>query len=374
MVPLPAWAMVEVVPSAFSLVVVAISAYLGLRSGLFLSVVAALAVITAFSGALGLAPRLGAYFSSLHWMPVLVLPLAYFLILAFVLLATKAVTAACLRDDDAWLSPRFDRFGGGLMGAFAGWLLAGSLLVGWSMIELPAGVRPPMPSRTHDAGSWMLKMLARMNGNEKVTEGGGGLLNGDTIHGKSGGGRIDISATEPFDDVNENGRWDEHEGKPERFIDHDANGDFTKSQEVTNDVNKDQSIRDVGLLDRYWLSAWRRIRVMHPPKITSKLVDVLQKKAEKDALIYTAEVKDADPDHESRVKYSLKKDQEDDSGLLTIDPSSGEVRFLNNIDIDEKKARVRFTLIVEDPSGLTDQGEVEVTLKPPQKQAESARP
>lgn len=360
--------MVEAGPWVVTLGLVATLACLGLKSGLFLSLVGALAVVTAFGGGLALSPRLAAYFESLHWMPALVLPLAYFLILTVILLAAKAATAVCIREDDAWLSPRIDRFGGGLVGAFTGWLLTGALLVGWSMIELPDGVRPPTPSSTHDAGSWMLKMFARLCEPKKAKR--ERLLDGDVVREKGAAGGDVVLATEPFDDVDLDGR----RGEKEPFIDHDADGGFTIRQPVTDESGAVNGMRDVGLLDRYWLSAWRRMRVLHPPLISSVTLDVTSQVAKKGELVYPATVKDPDPGHESQLKYSLKAGKEDDAELLTVDTAKGVVRFRDDVDIDGDLRKVHFTLIVEDPSGLTDEKDLEVKLRPPQKQAESAGP
>jgi len=368
--PLAAWAMAEAGPWAFTLAVVAIVAYLGLRNGLFLTAVAVLTVVTAFNAALGLAPGLAVYFTSLRWMPALVLPLAYFLILAVILLTVKAAVAVCVREDDAWLSPRVDRLGGALMGAFAGWLLAGALLVGWSMIELPSGVRPPTPSLTPDAGSWMLRMFTRLCEPEKERR--NRLLDGDAVHEQGVAGGDVVLATEPFDDVDLDGR----RGEQEPFIDHDGDGAFTVSQSVADDSSALNGLRDVGLLDRYWLSAWRRMRVLHPPLISSVTLDVTSQVAGKGELVYPASVKDPDPGHESQLKYSFKAGKEDDSELLTIDTATGVVKFRNDddVDIDPNLRKVHFTLIVEDPAGLTDEKDLEVKLRPPQKQTESAGP
>lgn len=372
---LAASAMVEAGPWVVTLGLVATLAYLGLKSGLFLSLVGALAVVTAFGGGLAFAQGLAAYFESLHWMPALVLPLAYFLILTVILLAATAAAVVSVREDDARLSPKIDRFGGGLVGAFTGWLLTGALLVGWSMIELPDGVRPPTPSRAHDAGSWMLKMFARLC--EPKTAQRERLLDGDAIREKGAAGGDVVLATEPFDDVDLDGR----RGEKEPFIDHDADGGFTIRQPVAADSGPGaadsgpgKDIRDVGLLDRYWLSAWRRMRVLHPPLISSVTLDVTSQMAEKGAFVYSATVKDPDPDHESQLKYSLKAGMEDDAELLTVDAAKGEVRFRDEVDVDADLRKVHFTLIVEDPSGLTDEKDLEVKLRPPQKPAEPTGP
>jgi len=366
--PLMAWAVVEAGVWAFTLVVAAVLAYLGLKAGLFLATVSVLAVVTAFCGALGLAPDVAAYFSSLQWMPALVLPLAYFLILTVILLTVKAAVALCIREDDAWLSPRVDRLGGGLMGAFAGWLASGALLVGWSMIELPSGVRPPTPSLTHDAGSWMLKMFARLC--ESKPERRERLLYGDSVREQGEAGGNVLLATEPFDDVDLDGR----RGEQEPFIDHDTDGTFTIRQPVAGDTNAKNDTRDVGLLDRYWLSAWRRMRVLHPPLISSVTLDVTSQVAEKGELVYPATVKDPDPGHESQLKYSLKAGKDDDSELLTIDMATGVVKFREDrgVDINPNLREVHFTLIVEDPSGLTDEKDLEVKLRPPQMQSQES--
>ncbi|MFM7184697.1 MAG: cadherin repeat domain-containing protein, partial [Planctomycetota bacterium] len=128
------------------------------------------------------------------------------------------------------------------------------------------------------------------------------------------------------------------------------------------------------LLDRYWLSAWRRMKVLHPPQIASVALDVTSQVAAKGETVYTATVKDADPNHESQLKYALKSGREDDAALLTVEPATGIVKFRDDVEIDGNLRKVHFTLIVEDPAGLTDEKDLEINLRAPQKQGEQAVP
>ncbi|MBM4010108.1 MAG: cadherin repeat domain-containing protein [Planctomycetes bacterium] len=354
-------------PWGITLGLVAALGFVGYRSGLFLALVAALAIMTAFCGALGLAPDLAKYFETLRWLPAIVLPLAYFLIFVGVLLAATAGVTSCITEDDAWLSPKIDRIGGGIAGAFAGWLLAGALLVGWSMIELPVGVRPPVPSQTRDAGTWVLEMFTRLC--EPKTVKRERLLEGDAVRDKGAAGGDVVQATEPFDDVDLDGR----RGDGEPFIDKDRSSSFTIRQAVTDHATDVNGVRDVGLLDRYWLSAWRRMKVLHPPQISSVALDVTSQVAAKGETVYTATVKDADPNHESQLKYALKAGREDDAALLTVEPATGIVKFRDDVEIDGTLRKVHFTLIVEDPAGLMDEKDLEIKLRAPQKQAEPSR-
>jgi len=357
----------DIGPWGITLGLVAALGFVGYRSGLFLALVAALAIMTAFCGTLGLAPDLANYFETLRWLPAIVLPLAYFLIFVGVLAVAKAAVAFCVKEDDAWLSPKIDRIGGGVAGAFAGWLLAGALLVGWSMIELPEGVRPSAPSSSRDAGTWILEMFTRLC--EPKAGKRERLLDGDTVHTKGATEGDVVQATEPFDDVDVDGRH----GEGERYIDKDQNGAFTTRQAVTDHSTDVNGVRDVGLLDRYWLSAWRRMKVLHPPQISSVALDVTSQVAGKGETVYTATVKDADPNHESQLKYALKAGREDDAELLTVDPATGVVRFRDDVEIDGTLRKVLFTLIVEDPAGLMDEKDLEIKLRAPQKQAEPPR-
>jgi len=90
--PLVAWALVDTAPWGFSLALVATLAYLGSQRGLFHAAVLAFAVVTAFIAALAITLGLAAYLQTLHWMPTIVLPLAYFLIFCVVLVAARGAS------------------------------------------------------------------------------------------------------------------------------------------------------------------------------------------------------------------------------------------------------------------------------------------
>jgi len=343
-------------------------AYAGSMYGLFLATVAVLAVLTGIGAGLALSPRMVAVLAALGWPPEVLLPVCYFLICACILGSVKVLVGHLCREDDVWLVPWADRFGGALMGSLAGVLLGGAVLIGWSMCELPPGVRAESPQPSHDFGTHALRVFAMLV--EPDQDGQSLLLGGDALREKTDSGREIVYATEPFEDADEDGK----RGESERFLDYDNDGRFTVNQAVTDHAHGRATVRDVGLLDRYWLSAWRRMRVLHPPRISSVGLDVTSQVAGKGEMVYTSIVKDPDPNHESQLKYSLKAGKEDDSELLTIDMATGVVKFREDcgVVIDPDLREVHFTLIVEDPSGLTDEKDLEVKLRPPQMQSQES--
>jgi hypothetical protein len=181
------------------------------------------------------------------------------------------------------------------------------------------------------------------------------LFQGNIVKKANGAGKV-IRASEPFDDANGNWTWDGNE----RFLDYDEDEKFTLDQEVVDGPLGKADVRDAGLIDRYWLSAWRTLRVLHRPRITSPEFNASEQVAQAGEVIYQAEA--IDPDDEDKIHYSLSGGG--DALLLQIDPEKGEVRFHDG-PVDPELKKVTFTVLATDRSGLIDEHEVSITLRPP---------
>lgn len=350
MTPIVAWTIIDIAANLTAYGALAAMAAFGFRHGVFLALLSAFVVMTGFIVAVSLAPVSATYLESLGLETAFSLPVAYLLILATVLSIARVVAGAAISAEDVRFRPEIDRFGGAAIGAFAGLILGGGLLVGWSMCHLPAGWRLNAPAMHLDSGARCLWMFVRWI--HADPEARGMMFQGNVA---GGGGKM-IRASEPFDDADGDWEWDE----TERFLDYDKDGKFTMDQEVVDHPLGKADIRDTGLVDRYWLSAWRTLRVLHRPHITSAEYNASEQVARPGEVIYKAEA--VDPDEGDELDYSLSPGA--DAMLLEIDPTTGEVRFGDG-PVDPQLKKVRFTVLVKDRSGLRDEHEVQISLRPP---------
>ncbi len=172
-----------------------------------------------------------------------------------------------------------------------------------------------------------------------------------------GGDGKEIRASEPFADMNED--WKRTSDEP--FLDFDGNGAFTLDQLVADLPEGRPGIRDASLLDRYWLSSWRRLRVLHRPQITSPSLGQATGWTEPGAIVYQARATDVDA--QDKIVFQLKAGEGDEEPLLRVDPDTGEVRFREQT-IDQSLESIAFTVIAADRSELIDEQKVLVNLEP----------
>jgi len=351
MAPFLAMSVADVVADVLAFGAIAALATFGFRHGLFLAVVSALAVLTAFAAGVTLAPCVAQQLEAIGTSALSSLAVAYLVILCFMLVLVRLAVGGILTDEDARFHPLVDRFGGAAAGAFAGLILGGALLVGWSMCELPAGWRLNAPAMRWDSGATCLWALVRWL--EPDSEKRNLFFQGDG-GAKANGAKV-ILASEPFADADGDWQWDADES----YLDYDENGKFTIDQEVHDHPHGSVDIRDAGLAERYWLSAWRTLRVLHRPRITSGAFNLAEATARAGETIYLATADD--PDEQDEIEFTVTGE---DAALLDIDQKTGEVRFVHEgIDPDRKKSR--FTVVATDRSDLSDRLDVEITLRPP---------
>ena len=357
MAPILAIVIADIVATILAFGAIIGMAMFGFRHGLFLAVVSALAVLTAFAAGVTLAPSVAQQLESFGASASISLAAAYLAILAVVLALSRLAVGGILTDEDVRFRPLVDRFGGAAAGAFAGLILGGTLLVGWSMCELPVGWRLNARAMRWDSGARCLWALVRWL---EPDSGKRSLVFRGAATEKVSGDKV-ILASEPFDDADGDWQWDESEP----YLDYDKNERFTIDQEVVDHPHGKADIRDVGLAERYWLSAWRTLRVLHRPQITSGAFNLTEATARGGELIYQATAKD--PDEQDEIKFTVTGE---DAALLQIDPKTGEVRFVaEGIEPDRKK--VSFTVVATDRSNLSDTLDVEIALRPPAGEAAS---
>lgn len=350
----PMFAFIDLVGDGLQLAAVIGMVGLGFRQGFFVAVLSTLIVLTAAMAGVALAPGVASHLELLGVPGRLTLPVAYFALLALVVTAGRLAVGAAVAEDDVRFRPLPDRVGGVLVGAFGGMLLAGVMLVGWSMCEVPGAMRSASPSMTMDSGARLIWSAVRLMDSGDASR--GLRIHGDRL-AQGGAGKI-VRASEPFADVNDD--WKRGEDEP--FLDYDRNGVFTVDQPVVDLPQGKPDVRDASLLDRYWLSSWKHMRALHRPQITSSAVGQAPGPTEAGAVIYQARATDVD-EHDKLV-FQLDTGEDDDASLLQIDPETGDVRFRDQT-IDQSLEAVGFTVVVTDRSDLSAEQKVLVTLNPP---------
>ena len=133
----------------------------GWQNGLFLATVAGLQLLGSFVGALAFAPAVAAAVEAINCPPAQSLGVAYLLVFLAGLLATRLAIGGFVPEGVVRFAPIIDKVGGACLGAVAGFLLAGSLLVGWSLLAMPESFRLDVANLKLDAGSRLLGTVAR---------------------------------------------------------------------------------------------------------------------------------------------------------------------------------------------------------------------
>lgn len=133
----------------------------GWQHGIFLAVIAGLQVLGSFVGALALAPVVAAGVEALDCPPAQSLGVAYLVTFLAGLLLTRLAVGGFVPEGAVRFAPIIDRVVGGCFGALAGFVLAGSLLIGWSLLTMPESFRLDVPSLKLDAGARLLATFGR---------------------------------------------------------------------------------------------------------------------------------------------------------------------------------------------------------------------
>lgn len=133
----------------------------GWQHGIFLAVIAGLQVLGSFVGALAFAPVVAAGVEALDCPPAQSLGVAYLVTFLAGLLATRLAVGGFVPEGAVRFAPIIDRVVGGCVGALAGLVLAGSLLIGWSLLAMPESFRLEVSSLKLDAGARLLATFGR---------------------------------------------------------------------------------------------------------------------------------------------------------------------------------------------------------------------
>ena len=284
-------------------VVLALVAF-GVQNGLFLAVLTGMQVLLALVVALAFADPLSALLTTFELPVAYAFPAAFGLLLVGTAVATRLAVGGYVPDEVVRFAPIIDKLGGALVGAVAGMILAGTLLIACSIAPVPDAFRIDGSTLGYDMGTRMLRTFARCVETDDAKR--AVLLDGEpgTVSEPlpavdppvldAADAKADALAqqeqpkrdkpldndkqdkkgkkakaenpppqppapppppplwSEPFADLNGNKQHDE--GEP--YLDTDRDKAFT-ARLVVNDPNANGK-RDIGLLERYRLHAWGR--------------------------------------------------------------------------------------------------------------------
>jgi uncharacterized membrane protein required for colicin V production len=285
-------------------VVLALVAF-GVQNGLFLAVLTGMQALLAIVVALAFADPLAAVLTTFELPVVYAFPLAFGLLLIGTAVATRLAMGGYVPAEVVRFAPIIDKLGGALVGAVAGIILAGTLLIACSIAPVPEAFRLDGSTLGYDMGTRMLRTFARCVEPDDakravLLDGEPGTVpeplpavdppvldaaaaNGDALAQQEQAKRdkpLDNDKedkqdkkgkkakaenppppapppppprwSEPFADFNGNKQHDD--GEP--YLDTDRDNAFT-ARLVVNDPNANGK-RDIGLLERYRLHAWGR--------------------------------------------------------------------------------------------------------------------
>jgi hypothetical protein len=136
-------------------------ALFGWQQGLFLATLAGLQVLASCVLALAFAVHLAPLLLLAECPSHLALALAFLLIFFGSVIAIRLAIGAGVPEGAVRFSDAIDKFGGTCIGLLAGAILAGSLLIAWSMAELPEGFAVRAAELKIDPGSKMIHTFAR---------------------------------------------------------------------------------------------------------------------------------------------------------------------------------------------------------------------
>ena len=270
--------------------------FFGVSSGLFIATVTAMHALTTFVVALGFAQPFASLLVSLDMPPIYAFPAAFGILAVSVAVALRLLIGHYVRADAVEFEPIIEKVGGGLLGGVAGIIVGGTLLVAMSIMPLPESLQIDASALRFDVGGGMLRTFARVAvpdpAQRKI------LLEGDAASTDENGWRlVAIDETtgqivypekqvpseppadgspppepppppnlwsEPFADLNGNGKWDEREP----YLDLLADQQFTVAALYSPNSYPDHTYVGpkegffVGLQERYQRHQWERWKLV----------------------------------------------------------------------------------------------------------------
>lgn len=142
----------------------------GWQHGGFLALLAGMQVFIAFLAALACAGLVAPLLVRMECPESLAFAVAFMAVLAVVLLLTRLAIGSGVREEAMRLPPVMDQVVGPLLGLFAGAMIAGTILVAWSMSPLPEWLHVDGPRLRLDMGSPLLRTAARCFEEDRLEE------------------------------------------------------------------------------------------------------------------------------------------------------------------------------------------------------------
>ena len=275
--------MVQQSAGLITILIVALIAWLGSRYGLFLatvwglqavaSVVAAFAITDHVDGLLMWAGMTNEF--AMVWRQ----SIAFVTSVALVAIVIRLAVGGAIQEGATNYPPLVDLAGGGLVGAAAGLVVAGTLQVILAMAPLPESMAFDPTKVGWDLGRGIIDLVGHCA--PSMTSAERGIM----MDGEPGfrpekedpskappPAPVDPSQpvlekielpqwSEVFADVNWNQQWDEGE----KYVDADDDGAFTWCLR-TNDLNTNKT-RDIGLRERYGLGPWVTVRTVEKQEV-----------------------------------------------------------------------------------------------------------
>lgn len=339
---------------------IAALAIYGWFHGIFLAVIAGMQVLASFLMAMGWARPLAANLETFGCPTEHSLAAAFILIFMGCIVAIRLAVGAAVSHGAVRFTPLIDGIGGVCLGAVAGALLGGSLLVGWSLSSPPAWVRFDADQLPFDGGRQMLWSFARWATPD--VHAGRIMFDGEPLAVGNESGVV-VRASEPFVDANGNNVCDvasdtSSPDAAERFLDLDSDGAFTPDTRCV-DRNGDGR-RAIGLSDCYRLAEWRRVRCQHAPQITSSEAGEISEGGAVEEPVYHATATDVDPG--AVVTFSVKPVDGEDGIDIAVDPATGMVTLLEPADFEKRKRHI-FVVVATDQTGLADEKLVTIRVR-----------
>jgi len=360
-------------------VVLALAAY-GVQFGLFLAVVAGMHVLASLVVALAFAQPLAGLLTGMEVPTAYAFPAAFGGLLVGTAVAIRLAVGGYVPADVVRFTPAIDKAGGGLVGALAGFILAGTALIALSIIPLPVALRIDGSRLRFDAGTKVLNTFVRCvaadEDDRKL------VAMGEQPQAPPAAGP---SCSEVFSDVNGNDAFDDGE----RYLDADANGSFT-IQLPYSDGNGNGR-RDVGLIERYRLGGWLNAKVLNAPTIDSAETADVRADVKDGDVVYQIVAIDMDPN--DTFTYGMRIDPNQPTGapqkpgekeqggtsvdhdvdVLSVDKTTGAVKMTDAQAFrDRKSGKLRILVSVTDMHGL--KAERAVTLNRKAAKPEAAKP
>ena len=264
--------------------IVALLAWLGSRYGLFLatvwglqavaSVVAAFAITDHVDGLLMWAGMTNEF--AMVWRQ----SIAFVTSVALVAIVIRLAVGGAIQEGATNYAPLVDLAGGGIVGAAAGLVVAGTLQVILAMAPLPESMAFDPTKVGWDLGRGIIDLVGHC-APSMTSEERGIMMDGepgfrpekeDPSKAPPAPAPVDPSLpvlqkieqpqwSEVFADVNWNQQWDEGE----KYVDADGDGDFTWCLR-SNDLNTNKT-RDIGLRERYGLGPWVTVRTIEKQEV-----------------------------------------------------------------------------------------------------------